>query len=210
MGGACGLLLMCGALDGTASLWRAADHRWKNFKLVAHWLCHLQAVRCVELSSNLGMALSSSDDGFVHVYRLRRPLQPLRTFAFVDRLPVTEARFASAAPVTIVASSSGSKTAGLKICVWALHGFLLASIDLEACAALGGLRVLQEGDARESLLVSTGNGSVELRSLPYLHPIWSRACQWSARPTALDSAARKGIVWLGHEDGSFEAVFARS
>jgi len=203
-----GLLLLMGAHDGTVSAWVAADSEWQGFARLVRWQVHLQAVRCLDISDQLGLALSSSEDGLVHVYSLRPPMRPQRTFAFRGRLPVSEARFGARAPASLVACScvpSGPP----RLNVWSLQGFLLATLELPAAARGGLLRVLCDGDAREGLLCAAGDGSIELRSLPYLQPVWRQACPWAARPTALDGAAARGFAWLGHEDGSFSAVFAQ-
>merc|ERR1712113_393942 len=107
---------------------------------------------------------------------------PHRSFLFPGRLPVSEARFGSRAPATVVACSSSE----VQICVWALHGFLLARVDISQAACVQGLRVISDHDTCESLLYTTEAGHVEIRTLPYLELICSRKFHSGLRPTALD------------------------
>jgi len=214
-----GLLLLSGALDGAVSVWAASHTRWRqfdcvglHFDCVGRWQVHLKAVRCVDFDGQSGLALSAGEDGLVQVYRLRPGMRPLRTFLFADRLPVIEARFGSRAPASIVAcASSGTGAAAQsRICVWAFHGFLLATFDLPTATLARGLRVWSDSDAQEGLFYSTSDGHVELRSLPYLKPIWRQACRENMWPAAPDCMPAKRLAWVGHQDGSFEAVLLSS
>ena len=59
----------------------------------------------------------------------RPPMRPLRTFLFEGGHEVSQVHFGCRAPVSLVAASKE----GL-ICVWALHGFLLATFQFsQAC-----------------------------------------------------------------------------
>ncbi|CAK0875642.1 unnamed protein product [Prorocentrum cordatum] len=205
--GAYGLLMLAGSLDGEVCLWAASDWEWRSFACAARWQPHLAPVRGVDFGERLGLALSCGDDGLVHVYRLRPPTRLLRGYRFQGGLPATEARFAAGVPAAVVACSAEAA----RVCVWALAGFLLASLDLAAAGPVRGLRVVSEGDgSREGLLVALGAdgaGKVELRTLPYLQPTWRLSCQWGMPPCALDCRpGARGAVWLGHEDGTFGAA----
>lgn len=211
---------MSGALDGSVTVWVAwapKDCHWRKFTAVARWHVHLEAVRCLDFDEQSGLALSAGDDGLIQLYRLRPAMRPLHTFLFRDGLPISEARFASRVPASIVAYSDGAGRSGGLVCVWALHGFLLASYELASTVLARGLRVLSEaGDAGEALLFSTSDGQVELRSLPGLEPVWSKPCYNNAWSSAADSSAARRLsltsvqdsklTWLGHADGTFEAV----
>eukprot|EP00929_Paragymnodinium_shiwhaense_P070397 TRINITY_DN35653_c0_g1_i1.p1 TRINITY_DN35653_c0_g1~~TRINITY_DN35653_c0_g1_i1.p1 ORF type:complete len:2875 (-),score=560.22 TRINITY_DN35653_c0_g1_i1:202-8826(-) len=206
----CGLVILSGTADGQLSLWSAADDCWNSFTCVARWQIHTAAVRCVDFAGSvglLGMALSCSDDGRVQMLRLRSPMRPERSFLFKDRLPVAEARFGSRAPATIVACS---KSVPPRVCVWSFQGYLLAAVELQCCNTLvQGLRVVSESDAREGLLLSFTDGTLEFRQLPYLGQIWSTTCHGHLQPTSLDSSPGAGVLWLGLQDGSFQAVYGQ-
>merc|ERR1712048_996643 len=100
-------------------------------------------------------------------------MRPERTFQFADRAPVGEVRFGSRAPATIVASSALPPA---RICVWALHGYLIATVELPGHLWIRNLQVVFEGDSHEGLLFTTaadtstprsrggGNGALELRT----------------------------------------------
>eukprot|EP00927_Polykrikos_kofoidii_P032708 TRINITY_DN27782_c1_g1_i1.p1 TRINITY_DN27782_c1_g1~~TRINITY_DN27782_c1_g1_i1.p1 ORF type:complete len:1452 (+),score=209.77 TRINITY_DN27782_c1_g1_i1:602-4957(+) len=217
--GACGLVFLAGSADGTLCLWAAGDNDWtaSKFECVARWQPHLALVRCVDFACSeclLGTALSAGEDGLVHLLRIRPPMRPERTYRFADGLPVAEARLGSRAPATIVACSMTSPP---KICVWALYGFLLATVEVPGPAQLRGLRVVSEGDAREAVLctfavtspssTNASNGFSELRALPYLQQIWCHRHE-GCRPSVLESTPSHGIAWVGHQVGSFEAIIA--
>merc|ERR1712129_594075 len=108
----------------------------------------------------------------------------------------------SRAPATIVAHAAGTG----KLCVWALHGFLLATLDLSEQSPILQLRVVSEGDAREGLLCSMADGGVEMRTLPYLQRVWRRTCKGAVQPTALSCCPSSVLVWVGLEDGTCEAI----
>lgn len=208
--GSHGLLLLAGTGGGEVSLWGARED-WKGFAAVSRWRVHMSAVSCVDFGDWCGLALSAGEDGAVHVYRVRPPARPLRTFLAEPRAPVRQARFGTHAPCTVVACSVPA-AGPARVHVWALHGFLLATLELGASSVPRGLRVVCDGDAREGLLCITddgqGGGCVELLSLPYLQPVWRRRCHGGARPAVLDSSPDRRMLWVGHQDGSFEAVYA--
>lgn len=231
------MMLMAGYEDGSLSLWLAADGAWSNLTCVSRWQAHLAPVRSVALCNSSGaspyMALSGGDDGLVNLLSLRPPMKIERTFMFAGQAPVAQAHFGSRAPATIVACS---KVVPAQICVWALHGYLLATLELPGHLSIVNLRVISEGDAHEGLLCATAPhdnsvsdiaknkngdnsnvtkeavGALELFTLPYLHRVWRRGCHLGLRPTALFACgngpdeAVGSTAWLGLEDGSFEAV----
>lgn len=208
-----GLLVAAGTSNGEVSLWAATEGsnngEWKGFAVVSRWPVHTSAVSCVEFEDSSKMALSAGADGIVHLYRIRPPTRPLRSFVIKGRAPVAEARFGSRAPCTVVACSV-SAHGPAHVCVWALHGFLLAEVDLRAGAVPRGLRVVCDADAREGLLCITDDGHATFFSLPYLHLVWQRACHAGTSPTVLDTAPSRYMVWIGHQDGTFEAIYATS
>merc|ERR1712085_123140 len=159
-----------------------------------------------ELDDHQAMALSASADGFVNAYCLRPPVRVVRTFRFPGGAPVGQARFGARAPASIVASAHG----GHHVCVWALQGYLLASIDVGTGAPLKELSVVSENDAREGVLCSVGDGTVHMLSLPYLLPVWTHACGDGSGivPTVLERNPERSLLWVGLEDGSFEAIVA--
>jgi len=185
-------------MDGGVSIWAATDDEWQKFVQVARWRTHQSPVRCVDFGISQRMALSAGDDGFIHLYRLRSVMRPLQTFAFKDRKPVTQARFGCPAPATIVACSTMMSL----VCVWSINGFLLATVKIPHVQAI---RVIVEDDAHAGVVCAC-EGTVELRSLPYLHEVWKNKCEATA--TALESSPSKGLLWVGLEDGSFEAIYS--
>jgi len=192
------LLCISGSMDGGVSIWAATDDEWQKFVQVARWRTHQSPVRCVDFGISQRMALSAGDDGFIHLYRLRSVMRPLQTFAFKDRKPVTQARFGCPAPATIVACSTMMSL----VCVWSINGFLLATVKIPHVQAI---RVIVEDDAHAGVVCAC-EGTVELRSLPYLHEVWKNKCEATA--TALESSPSKGLLWVGLEDGSFEAIYS--
>ncbi|CAE8595330.1 unnamed protein product [Polarella glacialis] len=200
--GAKGLLLASGDCEGSVRVWAYQDSKPEQLLCVARWHLHLDRVNSLDFGDAGPWLLSAGEDGLVHLYRLRPPARPLRTFRFQQGLPVSEARFASRAPATVVACCAA---AGL-ICVWALHGFLLATVQLSSLS-LCGLRVISENDAREALLCATASGDLELRSLPYLGLVWRRRCAGGVQVTAIEASLSPGRAWVGLEDGTFQGFF---
>merc|ERR1712194_227181 len=64
---------------------------------------------------------------------------------------------------------------------------------------------------REGVLCSVGDGTVHMLSLPYLLPVWTHACGDGSGivPTVLERNPERSLLWVGLEDGSFEAIVAK-
>jgi len=196
-----GLVVVTGAGDGTVSVWTPADARWRALAPCARWQLHLTTVRCLDCDSSLGMVVSGGKDGLVNLIQLRPPMRPLRTFLFEGGHEVSQVHFGCRAPVSLVAASKE----GL-ICVWALHGFLLATFQFSQ-APLHSLRCVQCDDAQEALLCAA-NGVLQLRMLPYLDLVWER--KTTQIHQVLGRCPTKRLALLGYHDGSFEAFYAET
>eukprot|EP00811_Abedinium_folium_P013342 NODE_223_length_3358_cov_5.037450.p1 GENE.NODE_223_length_3358_cov_5.037450~~NODE_223_length_3358_cov_5.037450.p1 ORF type:complete len:1013 (+),score=329.58 NODE_223_length_3358_cov_5.037450:334-3039(+) len=200
----CGLLLLVGALDGSVSLWAAESASWASFTCLARWRCHLAAVRCAAFEPRQPwLAATCGDDGLANIYTLRPPAKPIHTFAFPGDRPIRHVCFGSRAPATLVASAGNAA----EICVWSLCGYLLAFVALDGAAVLRGMRVISDGDALEAVLCAAADGTLELRSLPYLGLVWQHAPQQRGLPTTFDNTPARRIAWVGFEDGSFAATY---
>jgi len=204
--GSHGLVLMAGSADGVVSLWTAGDSSWHRLLCLTRCQSHLDAVQCIDFNDAMGFAATGGEDGLIHVYTMKPLQRVLRTFAMPDRESVAEVRFGSRAPATIVAASKAPS----RICVWSLQGYVLAELVMPETQSVQSLRVLDDCDAQEALLCATNDGSLQLMSLPYLQRIWGLPCYQGSKPSVLSSSQSRRIAWVGHQDGTFEAIYAKT